>query len=271
MAVPRVTGPNMRFTRLTLASAALVFALVNPAHASMLTLEFQIQLESWLGSSLRIVVTPLFVKATGDGKTSGDFHVAVDGRGPTITLIEVLSNFSDSFDPYPIPKVIGGFNPRSWNAEGIFHRTPEDIDRTAFLFNLSDRILQRQRLTTDHYWSEYGLVQTYNGGNYGPVFGLGNDLCIDSSLSSGFLAQYSYGSPGSPQSELNSNLLGNGYPGQTFSDIQIGQMAVYRVLPIEGRYAVPEPASASLCGMGIMGLLLGRCRRRVSARQPLTR
>jgi hypothetical protein len=53
---------------------------------SLLTDSREAQLERWLGAGDQLF-TPLFTGVPGD--TSLDFHSAVDGKGPTFTLLQV--------------------------------------------------------------------------------------------------------------------------------------------------------------------------------------
>jgi len=84
-------------------------------------------------------------------------------------------------------KLIGGYNPQSWDSSNGAHYTADPRDWTAFIFNLSDDVL----------WRQSGPVQTYNRYFDGPTFGampLGPDLGVTADLSQVFsLGGWSYG------------------------------------------------------------------------------
>ncbi len=110
--------------------------------APLITSAYETQLETWLGLG-DLTFTSIFEKVQGDGKTVADFHAAADYKGPTITLLSIYG--------YALPagtfQTIGGYNPQSWNNWlGDHTYTPNDADRTAFIFNLTSGEIQPQRL-----------------------------------------------------------------------------------------------------------------------------
>jgi Ca2+-binding RTX toxin-like protein len=145
------------------------------------------QLESWLGEG-GIVLTNIFSRTAGDGKTSTDFHAAADGKGRTFSLIQVLATQGN------LEQVIGGYNPQSWNTIGNYTTTPNDADRTAFVFNLTTTTRQSQKLGSMD--SNAGINQTYGRIDYGPTFGGGHDIFTSPNLATGYVRQHSYGAPG---------------------------------------------------------------------------
>lgn len=73
--------------------AALGLFLGSRTHApaaSLITAADQVQLETWLGEGA-LTLTNIFTKITGDGPTSLDFHVALDGKERTIPALDVLN------------------------------------------------------------------------------------------------------------------------------------------------------------------------------------
>ncbi len=174
---------QLRISRL-LSAGALGFALLlSRAHAAMILppgSPYEAQLATWLGEG-DLAFFEIFSSSNGDGKTSTDFHAAVDGQGRTFTLLEVTS-----FDT-GLTQIIGGYNPQSWNSTTGYNVTPTDAERTAFIFNLTDGIKHEQILG-----SYPGSVQTYNEFNEGPIFG-GNDIWVRDSLVAATTKQYSYG------------------------------------------------------------------------------
>lgn len=171
------------------------------------------QLEAWLGEG-NIILTKIFSTTVGDGKTSTHFHTAADGQGRTFTVVELPAQGGYQ------RKVIGGYNPQSWSSIGNYNYSGADSQRTAFLFNLTTGALHRQKLSAVD--GNIGQYQTYNNSSYGPTFGGGHDLYIDSGLHSGYGYQYSYGpSPAGGYS--------NGIPGGGQSSLSYGTVEVFTI------------------------------------------
>ena len=143
------------------------------------------QLQDWLGGGA-FTLHNIYTKASGD--TSTDFHAAVDGAGPTFSLMKVTDG--------TITRVIGGYNPQSWSSIGGYNSSSVPGLYTAFIFNLTDTQIWRQ--TATH--------QTYNNSSYGPTFGGGHDIYVNSTLSRGYSYSTSYGTA---TTSYNLDLLGN--------------------------------------------------------------
>lgn len=249
--------PNRRQPVLSvlIGTIALLFLSQSAFASPILTSSFETQLEGWLGSG-DLVFTNIYTKATGD--TTIDFHAAVDGRGATFTLFEALYE-GNTF-------VLGGYNPQSWSSIGDFNLTPTDAERTAFIYNLSTGVAQRQRLTSDPFDPDAGQFQTYNDGSFGPTFGAGTDLWVDagqgSNLSTGGAFQGSYGT-GGPCAYGSTSVLGVSQfttPCLSFTGIpfefSVGALEVYTVAPA----TVPEPSTLLLLGTGAASLFVRRRR-----------
>jgi hypothetical protein len=255
----------MRLSTIVAASVAAclgLFVSAPAAHAdsvvsggTLMTQAYANQLASWLGEG-DLVLTNIFSHVAGDGQASSAFHTAADGQGRTIVLMQVNAGIYYSYDynshqnyiaDFP-DQIIGGYNPQSWNNSGNWNITYYDPDRTAFIFNLSASVIQRQRLTSDAWNWLYGSVQTNNAGNFGPVFGL-SDLTVYGNLNTGSVSQYSYSGPGLHYPLYESNILG--LPGQIY--FSLGGMEVYTIANAPS--AVPTPAAA---GGGVV--LLGGMR-----------
>ncbi|MCK4997875.1 MAG: PEP_CTERM-anchored TLD domain-containing protein, partial [Anaerohalosphaera sp.] len=141
------------------------------------------QLEAWLGEG-SFTLKNIYTKSTGDDST--DFHNAVDGQGPTFNLMKIFNGTTT--------RIVGGYNPQSWSSMGGYNTSASPDDYTAFIFNLTDTQIWRQSLD----------FQTYNHTSYGPTFGGGHDIYVDSSLSTGYSNGHSYGT----STGYNSDLLG---------------------------------------------------------------
>ena len=187
------------------------------------------QIETWLGEG-PIKLTNIYAKQ--NGQTSIDFHNAVDGRGRTVSILKILDGVGS--------QLIGGYNPQSWALFDGYHFTPLDAQRTAFIFNLTVPVVQRQNLIGEGAVSS-GEYQTYNFFTNGPTFGAGNDLVVDFGLNTGGAHNYSYGGT----SGVDNILTGMA----SDSAFEVGALEVYLV--------TPEPASAivwgvlSLVGIGV--------------------
>jgi hypothetical protein len=258
----------MEETVLRKASLALCAALIiaTPARAgsivggsSMLGGPGLAQLEAWLGQG-PLTLTNIFTKGV-DGSTSTDWHAAVDHQGATFSLLEMVA-----YDPEAdanVTQIIGGYNPRSWDAAtNGWVSTPNDADRTAFIFNLTTGVLQRQCLSTDptdcgRDLADYGEWQTFDHLDYGPSFGGGQDIHVNADLDDGFSYNYSYGVPGSPlagygqQNGLDPNPGSSGW-------IAVGALETFTIAPFTG--AVPAPGGPALFALGLLGLAVARRR-----------
>ncbi len=188
-----------------------------------------LQLETWLGQGA-ISLTNIFTKEVGS--SSFDFHDACNGKGATFSVIELMDG-----------TIVGGYNPQSWNSSDSYNMTPDDADRTAFLFDLTDAHYFAQRLSSESMGQ--GEYQTYNYSGVGPSFGSGSDLYVDYNLNNcavkvenwiGDGGGYSYASDG-----------GVFVPGGSIAKLEVFSVA-----------AIPEPATLGLIGLFGGGILAVR-------------
>jgi len=233
-------------TKIT-SAISFAFALVANAPAfaadnSLLGNNDRQQLAAWLGSE-PVSLTNIFTKQSGN--TAADFHAAVDGKGRTVVIMEATTRSGATY-------LLGGYNPQSWASSGGYALTPDDGQRTAFLFNLTTDRIYRQMLNVRNL-EAVGAYQTLNETGVGPTFGSGHDLQMSDDLTRGYSLLYSYA-----DSSLSDMYLSIA-DGQTFkgiNDLAFGRVEVYSIS------AVPEPAAFALLAGGLCVLLAKRNRKR---------
>ncbi len=186
------------------------------------------QLEVMLGQG-GISLSNIFTKTVGSSAL--DFHDACDGKGATFSVIELMDG-----------TIVGGYNPQSWNSSGNYNMTPDDADRTAFLFDLTDARYFAQRLSSAPGFGEY---QTYNYSGDGPTFGSGHDLYVEYNLNNCGVSLSSWPDDGGG----NSYAPDNGFfvPGGSIAKLEVFSVA-----------AIPEPATLGLIGLFGGGILAVR-------------
>jgi hypothetical protein len=239
----------MHFHSRTVISALALLAAL-PAHATLLSAADHAQLSSWLGEG-PLGLDLLFAKAPG--KTAADFHAAADGKGRTFTVMQAYGVDGRAW-------LVGGYNPQSWSSKGGFNMTPDEADRTAFLFNLTSgvRFQQLPVLAGD----DYGAMQTVNDAGKGPTFGAGFDLLVPFDLTSGGVsALLSYNNGAHHQNPFTSLLDNTPYHG--VANVRFGDIEVYTV------HLVPEPGAGWLAGAGLAALALARRRRKAAVNAAL--
>lgn len=194
------------------------------------------QLERWHGAG-EFNLTRVYALEPGD--TAPDFHAAVDGKGPTFTLLQLTNALGDSY-------LVGGYNPQSWSSTDGWHVTERDADRTAFLFNMSEPAVYRQ-VPSSYILPSQGSRQTLNRAEHGPAFGAGHDLFVNDRLDTAFSYQLTYGDPREE--------------GKSIIDRSVGvQLAGVDAMELFTMSPVPEPATATLwaAGIGVLGLMARR-------------
>ena len=240
----------MHFTlpRFSLFALGLVaFAL--PSRAQLLNAAGSAQLETWIDRG-PLTFTNVFTKVAGDGQNAVDFNLAADGKGPTVSLLDVVP-FDRSDGLFDLPhEIIGGGSPLAWDASNTWHLAANP-DRSAFLFDFTHGTIQRENTT-----GADGAFQTYNSIFFGPVFGLG-DLVTDFSLQHGTAFHSSYGGT----SPLTPDILGNV---GTVDLFKINRLEIYQV----ALASIPEPATYGLfMAAGLAAVVLLRRRNQPAAVQ----
>ena len=122
-------------------------------------------IRNWLGKDAKF---ELCFRSSIHGASSSTFHSRCDNKGPSITFIKTNNGFR-----------FGGYNPLSWDTSNNY----KSNDSTAFLFSLDK---QSKIPIQNQSWV------TYNNNSYGPTFGGGHDIYINSSMNSGYSYLYGY-------------------------------------------------------------------------------
>lgn len=135
----------------------------------------QAMMVMWLPEDLRHSSTLLYRRTT-DGTTAADFHSAVDGNSHTLVVISTTDGF-----------VFGGYNEGTW--EGPTSGYYEGFNPDNFLFSINSA--RKWPIRPDRL--EYG---TYNRDTYGPTFGGGHDLFLNSEMTGGYCYAWSYAPEG---------------------------------------------------------------------------
>ena len=201
--------------------------------SDLLTTSGHIQLETWLGEG-SLNLYNVYDKTAGN--TASDFHSAADNQGRTFTLLEITNGMDT--------RVIGGYNPLSWESTGGYNIAYLDPDRTAFLFNLTAETIYREAISNIN-----GAYQGFNNALSGPAFGGGKDLSIDNDLLGGYAnIGYSFGD----NSQLGSVSYQNEFAG-SYDLFTVGAMEVFTI-ENSNVNPVPVPAAVWLFSSGILGV-----------------
>jgi len=232
----------LALSALTAASAARADSLLSDGDRA--------QLAAWLGGG-ELTLTNIYTKVVGD--TAASFHAAVDGKGPTFSVMQAMDDQGKTW-------LVGGYNPQSWSSKGGYNMTPEQQDRTAFIFNLTSGVMRLQAPTSFAVDSA-GAYQTFNDPAYGPTFGIGHDLYVGQDLTQGLSVLYSYAGTDPVSGGFHTSLLdGSPYPSKP--NAIIGQMEIFTF----SLTPVPEPSAALMLVGGLAALVLATRRRRHCSR-----
>ncbi|KAF9373568.1 hypothetical protein CPC16_001795 [Podila verticillata] len=142
-------------------------------------------------SQLPLPKLTLQYRATRDGFDAGNFHMACDQRGPTLTVVRADNG-----------AVFGGYNSSSWSSHpsGVY-----STSKTNFLFTLKSREHPtRENMRFDVKGD--GNAAAYNKADFGPTFGVGHDLYLASNCNltcqSSSTMPSSYNGPGASTAAL---------------------------------------------------------------------
>lgn len=216
---------------LVLASSAANAGVIT-SDTDLLTVDGHKQLAEWLGEDFDL--TRIFAKNAGDD--SYDWHLEVDNKGRTFTLMEVFDNASGD------RRVIGGYNSISWDSSGTWKSSEEN-----FLFNLSSNSIFEKNDRGAN-----GAGATLNYRNYGAIFG--NDLVVNRDLKSGASdIGYYYGD----KSQFRQASYQEEFAG-SYNKWTIGAYETFTLSESTLSFTSDVPASFLLGGLGLFGLLVSR-------------
>ena len=254
-------------TSVKLTAAISLGALISPAAqatsiiggSTLLDSASLSQLEGYLGES-QLDVTNIFTKRAGSetqaASTTYDFHEAADGQGRTFSVLRA-SGIATALDgsTTQFSKVIGGYNPLSWDVNGFYNFTFDPALRTAFLFSLSDNTLFRQNTAIVPNNGDTGVYQTLSHFSYGPTFGGGYDLLTENNLTSGYANGYSYTNNLPYTSNNYTLLLGLGDAqinlNNGTNNFNIDDLEVFTIAGSPSISSVPLPAALPLMSSAI--------------------
>lgn len=130
--------------------------LITPKYAKVI-------FDNFLPSSFKNGNFKLLYRLTKDGKGSSYFHRLCDNQGPTLTVIKDSRGY-----------IFGGFTTVGWAQTSSYYS-----DSNAFLFTLHN---PHSIPPTKFTGSDSNAI--YCNSSYGPTFGSGHDIYVDSSFSS---------------------------------------------------------------------------------------
>lgn len=220
---------------------SMIFILLGWSNAAtiigtsdLLTLGYANQIETWLGEGA-IGLTRIYAKQSGHN--SVNFHNAVNGQGRTIVLLEVSSH----------SKIIGGYATTSWTNSSDYNYTS---NANAFVFNLTNP-------TVRYHSYNFSTAETYNNSTYGPTFGNGHDIYVNSSLSGGYGYGYAYrsttrtGNPDISNMGHSYSIVGDGI---NASSLTYGKIEVFTIT----NNPVPEPGTFFLFSFALIAIFIRR-------------
>ncbi len=167
------------------------------AGGNLLTPSQMAQLNSWASSPNQS--WKLCYKRSVHGGSSSTFHNLCDNKGATFTIIR--SNQNPTF---------GGYTEVSWDSGSGYSNDPK-----AFVFSLTQNY--RGQILTG------GGNATYRSSYYGPTFGGGHDIHLDSNMNSGYTYfGHTYTCPhGSPGNGSCQNYLAGNYNSWGPTDVEV--------------------------------------------------
>jgi hypothetical protein len=160
------------------------------------------QLAQWIGKS-KLTLTVLF-KGSRDGWKNEVFHQKCDGKGATITLVQLKNGY-----------IFGGYTAIAWNSSNWEGHS----DNAAFLFSLTDG---KGRAPSKHeqYQNQQNAVWCHS--SCGPTFGGGHDIYLQFNNLSCSLSKLGHTYRGSPISSIpNDQYMAGSHNHWDFVDVEV--------------------------------------------------
>ncbi|XP_074627718.1 obscurin-like isoform X2 [Acropora palmata] len=150
-------------------------ALSSSSILGSLDIKYLVKLNSFLAPVLRSSSRSRFVRcwqAKTDGWAASTFHSNCDGKGPTVTIIQVGSY------------IFGGYTDVSWSSPSSCASASSSKSFIYSLYNING--FSPVKLQIKSRWQRYAI---YRCSRYGPIFGGGADIYISNNAASN---RYSY-------------------------------------------------------------------------------
>jgi hypothetical protein len=197
------------------------------------------QMQHWLGTG-DLDFTNIWSGSADPATASADWHAAVDGAGPTVSIYE--ARIHDGTTAY-----IGGYTANSWGVTGYAN------DPTAFIFNLTTLERQLQDNPTIH-------SSVYTDPSRLASFGGGHDL---TAANGGYTYSSNYDAWQGQISIADDSGTGKGSSGIHWSHVTMTGLQTYTFDTADAAApsAVPEPSVIALFTAGLFGLGFARRRR----------
>ena len=159
------------------------------------------QLNTWAGTTNQI--WSLCYRKSDHGASSSTFHSQCDNESRTYTIVQLSTG-----------KLIGGYSSTSWGNNSGY----TGVSGQNFLFSLTNNY-KISHCTGQHSCSH----PQYNNSSYGPTFGGGHDLYIDSNMNGGYCnLGHNYGCQTSSYANTacRNDFCGN-YSSWTITDMEV--------------------------------------------------
>jgi hypothetical protein len=197
------------------------------------------QMQHWLGTG-DLDFTNIWSGSADPATASADWHAAVDGAGPTVSIYE--ARIHDGTTAY-----IGGYTANSWGFTGSAN------DPTAFIFNLTTLEMQLQESLTSS-------NSIYTDASRLASFGGGHDL---TDTRGGYSYSYTYDISQGQITIADDSGSGSGSSGIHYTDFTMTGLQTYTFNTADAAApsAVHEPSVIALFTAGLFGLGFARRRR----------
>jgi len=130
--------------------------------SKLLSRKYKKDLFGFFGKDVKKLELKLLYRGSRDGFTAASFHRMCDNKGATLTVIKAENT----------KNIFGGYNQGSWSSSGSYVSTP------AWIFSLVNSTGKPLKLLP----SSGNTNNAYCNSSYGPTWGSGHDLHINSNM-----------------------------------------------------------------------------------------